>query len=84
MKQIIVDEDGKWFTSTGTAFHFTDPVSGTVFEPGVRTKIKPNWWVEMQGVFLIPDPDPAPEAAPAATLVPDKEPDKAPVKAPAK
>lgn len=69
MKQIIIDNDGVWITSTGASFNFTDPVSGTVFEPGVRTKIKPNWWTDMQS-FLVKDPEEA------AALGPVKEPAK--------
>ncbi len=59
MDMKIIDEDGTWFTNAG-AFPFNDPISGTRFEPGVRTKVKTNAWIEGQPV-LVPEA-PAPKA----------------------
>ena len=65
-QQIIVDEDGAWFTNTAQ-FAFTDPTTKVRYAPGVRVKVKASPWLQAQpSIVAEPAEAPAPAAAPTA------------------
>jgi len=69
-QQIIVDEDGAWFTNTAQ-FAFTDPTSKVRYAPGVRVKVKPSPWLQTQPAIVAePAPVAAPVSAPAKAQAP--------------
>lgn len=74
-QQIIVDEDGAWFTNTAQ-FAFTDPTSKVRFAPGVRVKVKASPWLQAQ-TTIVAEPVAAPVAAPAPAPAPAAAPVKA-------
>lgn len=78
----IVDPNGVWLVSRAF-FPLSDPETGTVFEPGVPTRVAFSDWAKHQGVIHeIPDPL-TPAVEPVAEVTAPVEPvAEVPVEAP--
>jgi len=73
----IVDPNGVWLVSRAF-FPLSDPETGTVFEPGVPTRVAFSDWAKHQGVIHeIPDPL-APAVEPVAEVTAPVQPVEAP------
>jgi hypothetical protein len=51
----IIDEDGIWLTNEAD-FRFFHPIREIYFEPGVRTQVKLDDWIEGQSVLVLETP----------------------------
>lgn len=68
----IADSSGEWFVNIGQ-YRIHDPISDTLFEPGMRTKATPTDWAMGQPTLqAIESPEIPTTPAPAPEVKPKK------------